>query len=1475
MTNNNQANQTPLPALDQIFAEIVRPAPPFYRAAVQRMVAEYTGDTLASPTTRAALDTFLYHNNKPYALLLAPTGYGKTALLIHWLAHIATSQTHTVIFTSISLRYQTANPRIALRGLAQSLAAFFDDEEHLHIYNMSPSQLRPLISSYLRQDAPAGKQLLVVIDGLDETAGWSIGQDILPHTPGAGIKIVATVRYISENTPHHWLAMLGWDVANACTLQFEGPGQHAITLLQERLCAEIESLSSTTRTCQELARVSQGDPLTMRILARALQEGSLTPQRLALMEPGLPGYIRTWMQELEHQHSNAPVVATLLGLCATAMGNLSKQDLLYLDPATFHEEAIIEQAASTADCFLAGDGSEEDGYVLDHLRLREIFLEHIFSQRERERFRQCFVAYGHEWYRGNHTVLPVYVRRYWIEHLAEVGAWEQMTQVLTEVVPMAQGYHQPWVTARFAAEANYVGYLSDLDILWRWAEQQHQLTIGFRCALIASTLRSISGNLLPELLERLVTVGTPEGIWSISLGFKQVRQMTSPAQKIRAMTILLSIPDQPVPYDLVMEMVQSFADERWRAEALIALADYLPPAYVVAGYALGNAITDVAGRVRTLTALAPHMPADEQPAIYATTFATIQAITHERTRARALTALLPHLPADMLTQGYAAANAITYEKWRTEALIALSLNPSAPQVGEITNAALAIARQFVSKERFPDALKLISHHLAPEDQRELCSSIVDAARAITHAGARAMALVELAPCVPKENRPSLYREALDAAQTIPSLPRRLHVLPTVIPHLPDEEQTPLATDMIYAACTIEDERERAETLSYIARHMTACPDSAACGKAGAVARTISEPRWRALTLASLAANVAPTQRHGLCVESMHAAHSIDDEWQRGEVLIILAPHMTPYLRPRLLDAVRTIRDEWQRAETFVALARHFPLAQQPPIYAEALAACHTIADQWQRSEVICALTAPLGQELQTVAYKEALTAALTFPTPQQQAPALIALLPSLPPTEQQTACKKLFALVEQSEQENGDKKGEKWVSKTLAAMAPVVPATWRSNLVAIAERMPPSWQRVQLLLAVAPHMEPAEQHTLYTDVIETSRSLSEKGWEVAEIIQAAAPHFPASMHAAMVTEACAIAHELHRSKTLAALAPHLSSSLLSQVLASLEAIENEKWRSDAWETIIPHLPVSLMDKALAGVRAIADIDNRARILSLLLPKLPSNKQHALAEEILAAIPQIGYVKWRADALVLLAPHLPLSLLPQALEIAQTVRDAEERTRMLAALAPLRPATLLSRVLDEVDTLEDETLRVDTVCGLAPHLPAGMVPQALETVHTIGDEQYRAAALVRLAPYLSPAQQAAAYAEALGSARAASDEQAMVHTLLELAPNAPTAEQPALYAETFGAIQAIVQEDDDKQLLEQFAQQLANYSRASPANVPAALALWQAAMRLLATEQRPVFLERVHKLVPWLVVLVSPSDLAKIADTLRDIARCWR
>ncbi|MCA2618350.1 MAG: trypsin-like peptidase domain-containing protein, partial [Microcystis sp. M038S1] len=108
---------------------------------------------------------------------------------------------------------------------------------------------------------------------------------------------------------------------------------------------------------------------------------------------------------------------------------------------------------------------------------------------------------------------------------------------------------------------------------------------------------------------------------------------------------------------------------------------------------------------------------------------------------------------------------------------------------------------------------------------------------------------------------------------------------------------------------------------------------------------------------------------------------------------------------------------------------------------------------------------------------------------------------------------------------------------------------------------------------------------------------------------------------------------------------------------------------------------------------------------------------------------------RAERLKAISPHLPSTLLPEALATAREIGNESYRVEALTGLAPHLPENLLPEALATAREIGNESSRVEALTGLAPHLPENLLPEALATAREIGDESDRAEALTGLAPYL--------------------------------------------------------------------------------------------------------------------------------------------
>ena len=1081
-----------------VYQAILRPLPVDLRALVQPLIEAYTATFGGRDAELEQLDAFLADERHPFGLLVAPTGLGKTALLVHWIRRVQqrTDNRWQIIFVPVSIRYQTADQGVALRMLAHSLAEFHHDLEQFRQYEQSPAGLRALVIDYLRRPLPDGSRLLLVLDGIDEAVGWQVGP-LCAVPPQVGLKIVVAARQRVDMGHAEWTAHLDWGAGQVAHFDLKGLDRAALIALLKAQGERLATLADDPAFVAQFERVSEGDPLTCNLLIKALIGNTLSPSDLSRRPPGLEAFLRDWIETLRRKRQENARIRELLALCAVAYGPLTSDDLSALAPTVFSDQTRIVDAVRSDEVarFIITVG--EHSYVFSHQRLREVFLEQIYPPTERERLHRRLVEYGQKWWENRHQPLSDYLRRFWLLHCAEVGEWELIREVVSAIVPTrdGSGVEQPWQTARYAAEGSNSGYIGDLERLWTWAEQRNDLGLALRCALIAASLRSQSGNLIPELLVRLVQVGTPAGTWSAAAALEHIALMPDSERQANSLKALLAA-GITLPWERALEVARAIADEKARARALAALAPRLPTTLVREALEVARAVGEEQWRATALAALAPHLPVallseallgaqaigpehwraaalqalahhlppDQQPPVYAAALAAARTIADERWQAVVLQGLALHLPPNLLAEALAAARAIANEYQRAKALAALAPRLPPDEQATVYSEALTAARVIGDEEQRVEALAAFVLHLLPEQREVVYDEALAAARAIGGEYSRVRALAALAPQLPSDRQASIYGEALTAAWAIGEEWRRAAALGLLAPHLPPH----LLAKALAAAQTIADEDDRAEALAALAPHLPAN----LLANALAAARAIRDADDQAKVLAALAPHLPPT----LLADALAAAREIESGYRQANALAKLAPYLPAALLSEALAAARAIGNESVQTAALAALAPYLPAA----LLDEALATARAIANDATRAKMLAALAPHLPLDQQATVCGEALAAAPSIERGDLRAEMLQALAPHLPPN----LLGKALAAARSIER-------EEWRAEVLAALAPHLPVALLNEALGAARVIGNAEARVKALQALAPHL--AATPALDEQFAPTLRRLAQQG----------------------------------------------------------------------------------------------------------------------------------------------------------------------------------------------------------------------------------------------------------------------------------------------------------------------------------------------------------------------------------------------
>jgi hypothetical protein len=563
--------------------------------------------------------------------------------------------------------------------------------------------------------------------------------------------------------------------------------------------------------------------------------------------------------------------------------------------------------------------------------------------------------------------VPGYPLRHLARHLVSAGRAADLHRLLGVAHVAGQDrVVNTWFAAHDHADT-LDDYLDDVTTALRDAERRtDQAVVAHRPAetladelryhLIAASITSRTTSIPLDLLVALLS----EGVWTPRRALAHARRLPTPAARARALTALVPHlpPDKRAAVlDHALAAASAVASDYVRADALIRVAAHLPAeqrrsvlaealtatAVVVgehqraerlrelapqlsaerlrAALASADTIAGAGARALALTAIAPHLPADQRPAVFARALTAASMIASERYRAQAVADLASHVPA----QAVAVASRITSDQHRAEALCAIAPHLAGPRRPEVLRDALAAAEAVPFGVARVEALTRLAPHLDSDERGAVLRQALAAAHAVSSDYARAEVLAGLA-----QHAPAAGDEALAAALTVHSEQSRAELLTALAPHLPLRQRRAALTEALAAALTISSDYAHIAALvnasdpppepatdAVTTQHDRAGIDSEpgdrltealAFATTGTIAQAskptrsrpadtvadaiaVHDPHTRVRRLAKLASFLSPHQRADLMAKQLSALADTPDDDTRAKSLAAIAPHL--------------------------------------------------------------------------------------------------------------------------------------------------------------------------------------------------------------------------------------------------------------------------------------------------------------------------------------------------------------------------------------------------------------------------------------------------------------------------------------------------------------------------------------------------------------------------------------------------------
>jgi hypothetical protein len=396
------------------------------------LLAEHSTHFAGRDMELALLRTACDDSAKPYVLLTAPEGFGKTALLA---AFVATNPEICAyhFFASSAVPESLAEDNF-LRNVVQQMG-------YQHNDTAEPPRLLPELRARFHSilsmalECPA----VLVLDGIDEISSWQL-HNYLPRQPASGLHIVLTAR----DDGRDWVELLGLDAQITTRSWLHGLSPESVKAVFRAAGGSAEALSADPPMIDKIVEVTRSpldplgraDPLYVHFLAEDASAGKLNSGNIGNVPRGLNAYFdQRWKEIRAITRDDAPM-QDLFGTLAVAIGLIGRADLEAVNPSLTHAWAtdLFDQVIERSRRFIAGD--PESGYRLTHPRLRGLLQARIRIPQYLDKL----MSFCSRW---PETSSP-YALRYFASHLQEqkraadlieLGKQKQFFQKIHEVLP--------------------------------------------------------------------------------------------------------------------------------------------------------------------------------------------------------------------------------------------------------------------------------------------------------------------------------------------------------------------------------------------------------------------------------------------------------------------------------------------------------------------------------------------------------------------------------------------------------------------------------------------------------------------------------------------------------------------------------------------------------------------------------------------------------------------------------------------------------------------------------------------------------------------------------------------------------------------------------------------------------------------------------------------------------------------------------
>jgi hypothetical protein len=1093
-------------------------------AGVRRFDDYYlTGHTTAGkkiPTPFGGRQRELQHLNRwladpsadPRLLVSAPAGRGKSALLAKWVDNlrksVGTVPPWNLIFVPISNRFQTNAPEAYLAHLAHSLATIAN-----HILLLPASDPEPYyrnaISSLLDKLININKPVLIVIDGLDEALGTEFLANTLPADLPATLRVVASARWLAGDIDATgWLRRLGWYATrriDGYDLIVEPLDTAAIGDVLLTMGAPVDVIGRDKALVARLAVLTQGEPLLLRFYAedlwtKASSQTPITRDTLDSLQPGFAAYFKEWVG---FQGGITPAsgvgldprtVEATMAVIGFAKGPLEAKDLLDICRTAFPNlpwRLIAKPHIESLRRFIIGDGSLRAPYALSHPKLGEYLRETECAQLS-DLVLAGFATWGrlHIQELNQGARPPERASNYALQFLRY--HFDEARIPIRDYLPLVEdGWRRAW--AHFdGGERGFSGDVQAVsDVISNSPDTFTYLGAKLRCALTLSSIRSLGFNIpgalilaafnhrvlsikqashLAELIGddedsvrtiahlAYLNVSNLEQFWEL-FATALSRALLSTDELIKARILKLIVDTALSPTD--MPDFELLPDVRERA--ITAIED------------AAHSVKHPRGRTELLTALVRNCSRTQYPRLMMHALDAATAISSPNERVFCYLDLLPiavSAYAIDLTSLIRSTIASIQAPWiRGYALKRLALlQPTTERYATIDAALKEMAStkiEWVRAEAFGDLAPILSPH-----QLQTVSSF---ARELTEAGARARALVGIAPYLPAEQQKDVLAQIDQSTKQIERPNTTIYILAKSLPLRSLENIGSLV------ATTIRGSASSDEAIATCIRTFASDLSTSQAEEIIPHAKSIANVTWRVYALSALLPRLTEERRRTIIADSLSSINALPTRDDRVQSLKYLAPHLTPdppkVVQPEELSGLKEMGSRKLRSAAIRALAPRLAASQM----AAALSAAKSVGDVLQCIKALVSISVQLTSNERFEILGDALAFARRAENESDRASAIIYLSAHLAPRQ----VSEILAII-------AEMTAEEHRAAALVGVRRALSSEHSSTALQLGFRIKNEVRRYEVLAKIATHLSKDDGEKALSTVRQLERKIGKK-----------------------------------------------------------------------------------------------------------------------------------------------------------------------------------------------------------------------------------------------------------------------------------------------------------------------------------------------------------------------------------------------